>query len=81
MDVVNYVASQQAEGALSGLYASSTAPQAWRLVAGIGPLTRAELARGLEVTKRTASQSVAAMVTAGMASLRTSDGAIVRTDT
>ena len=71
----------QAEGALSGLYASSTAPLAWRLVAGIGPLTRAELARGLEVTKRTASQSVTAMVTAGMASLRTSDGAIVRTDT
>lgn len=71
----------QAEGALSGLYASSTAPLAWRLVAGIGPLTRAELARGLGVTKRTASQSVAAMVTANMVSLRTSDGAIVPTDT
>ncbi|WP_062344767.1 hypothetical protein [Novosphingobium sp. CCH12-A3] len=71
----------QAEGALSGLYASSTAPLAWRLVAGIGPLTRAELARGLGVTKRTASQSVAAMVTASMVSLRTSDGAIVPTDT
>jgi hypothetical protein len=71
----------QAKRALSGLYASSTAPLAWRLVAGIGPLTRAELARGLGVTKRTASQSVAAMVTASMVSLRTSDGAIVPTDT
>ncbi len=71
----------QAEGALSGLYVSSTAPLAWRLVAGIGPLTRAELARGLGVTKRTASQSVAAMVTANMVSLRTSDSAIVPTDT
>jgi len=71
----------QAEGALSGLYASSTAPLAWRLVAGIGPLTRAELARGLGVTKRTASQSVAALATASMVSLRTSDGAIVPTDT
>ena len=75
------MAHLQAEGALSGLYASSTAPLAWRLVAGIGPLTRAELARGLGVTKRTASQSVAAMVTASMVSLRTSDGAIVPTDT
>jgi hypothetical protein len=71
----------RAEGGLSGLYASSTAPLAWRLVAGIGPITRAELARGLGVTKRTASQSVAAMVTANMVSLRTSDGAIVPTDT
>jgi hypothetical protein len=71
----------QAEEALSGLYASSTAPLAWRLVAGIGPVTRAELARGLGVTKRTASQSVAAMVTASMVSLRTSDGAIVPTET
>lgn len=63
------------------LYTSSTAPQAWRMIVSLGPLTRAELARGLGVTKRTASQSVAAMVTASMVSLRTSDGAIVPTDT
>lgn len=70
----------QAEGALSGLYASSTAPRAWRLVVGIGPLTRAELSRGLGVTKRTASKAVAAMVGAGMVTIRTAHGAIVPSD-
>jgi DNA-binding transcriptional ArsR family regulator len=62
---------------LSRLYASSTAPKAWRIIAGIGPLTRAELARGLGVTKRTASQSVAALQAAGMLHLRPGDGAII----
>ena len=41
---------------LAGLYASSQAPAVWQLIAGLGPLTRAELARGLGVTRRTASQ-------------------------
>jgi hypothetical protein len=30
---------------LAGLYASSQAPAVWRLISGLGPLTRAELAR------------------------------------
>lgn len=66
--------------ALSGLYASSTAPQAWRVVASLGPLNRAELARGLGVTKRTASQAVSAIEAAGLIRLRQGDGAVVLTD-
>lgn len=59
------------------LYASSTAPQAWRMIVGIGPLTRAELARGLGVTKRTASQSVSSLQDAGMLLLRETDSAMI----
>lgn len=59
------------------LYASSTAPQAWRMIVGIGPLTRAELARGLGVTKRTASQSVLSLQDAGMVLLRETDSAMI----
>ena len=59
------------------LYASSTAPQAWRMIVGIGPLTRAELARGLGVTKRTASQSVSSLQDAGMVLLRETDSAMI----
>jgi DNA-binding transcriptional ArsR family regulator len=66
-----------ADARLAGLYASSTAPQAWRLIVGLGPLTRAELARALGVTKRTASQSVKSLDDAGMVRLRQTDGAIV----
>jgi DNA-binding transcriptional ArsR family regulator len=62
---------------LSHLYASSTAPQALLIIVALGPLTRAELARGLGVTKRTASQSVAALEAEGMLHLRPSDGAII----
>ena len=47
----------RADERLSGLYASSRAPDAWHLLLGLGPLTRAELARALGVTKRTASQA------------------------
>lgn len=68
-----------ADAVLSDLYASSTAPQAWRMIAGLGPLTRAELARALGVTKRTSSQSVAALAEAGMVRLRQADGAIIPT--
>lgn len=59
------------------LYASSTAPQAWRMIVSLGPLTRAELARALGVTKRTASQSVSSLQEAGMVRLRETDSAMV----
>ena len=49
---------------LSGRYASSRAPDAWGLLLGLGPLTRAELARALDVTARTASQIALALVEA-----------------
>lgn len=62
-----------AEGALSGLYASSRAPDAWQLLLGLGPLTRAELARALSVTRRTASQAAVALEKAGLATLRPGD--------
>ena len=61
---------------LSGLYASSRAPDAWRLLLGLGPLTRAELARGLGVTKRTASQAAQALLKADLADLWPGDGAL-----
>lgn len=47
--------------------ASSRALDSWRLLIGLGPLTRAELARGLGVTKRTASQAALVLETAGLA--------------
>lgn len=59
------------------LYASSTAPQAWRMIVSLGPLTRAELARSLGVTKRTASQSVLSLQEAGMVGLREIDSAML----
>ena len=62
---------------LASRYASSRARDAWRLVFGMGPLTRAELARCLGVTKRTASMAVAALEAAGLATLRQSDNAVV----
>jgi DNA-binding transcriptional ArsR family regulator len=62
---------------LAGLYASSNTPRAWRMIASLGPLTRSELARGLSVTKRTASQSVGVLQTAGLVILRPSDRAIL----
>ncbi|WP_458732844.1 MarR family transcriptional regulator [Sphingobium xenophagum] len=49
---------------LSGRYASSRAPGAWGLLLGLGALTRAELARALDVTARTASQIALALVEA-----------------
>jgi hypothetical protein len=67
----------RADEVLSGLYASSTAPQTWRMIVSLGPLSRAELARGLGVTKRTASQSVASLQEASMALRRQTDGAIL----
>lgn len=65
-----------ADSRLSGLYASSRAPDAWGLLLGLGPLTRAEVARALKVTKRTASQSAQALIKADLVGLRPGDGAL-----
>lgn len=61
---------------LAGLYASSQAPAVWQLIAGLGPLTRAELARALDVTRRTASQAATALHKADLATLRYGDHAL-----
>lgn len=45
---------------------SSRARDVWLLLAGLGPLTRAEIARALDVTKRTASQAAATLEEAGL---------------
>lgn len=52
---------------LADLYASSQAPAMWQLISGLGPLTRAELARALGVTRRTASQAAQALEKADLA--------------
>lgn len=61
---------------LAGLYASSQAPAVWQLIIGLGPLTRAELARALGVTRRTASQAATALEKADLATLRPGDHAL-----
>lgn len=61
---------------LAELYASSQAPAMWQLIGGLGPLTRAELARALGVTRRTASQAAQALEKAGLAALRPGDHAL-----
>lgn len=61
---------------LRGLYASSHAPHAWQLISALGPLTRAELARALDVTPRTASQAVIALENANLVRLRPADKVI-----
>lgn len=48
----------------------------WRLISGLGPLTRAELARALGVTRRTASQAATALEKADLATLRPGDHAL-----
>ena len=68
-----------ADARLSGLYASSRAPDAWRLLLGLDPLTRAELARALGVTKRTASQAALALIEAGIGTMRDTDSVLVAT--
>jgi hypothetical protein len=66
-----------AEERLSGLYASSRASDAWRLLLGLGPLTRAEIGRALGVTSRTASLAAIALTDADLVALRAHDGALV----
>ena len=70
----------RADESLARLYASSRAPDAWCLLLGLGPLTRAELARALGVTKRTASQAALALEQAGLIELRAGDAALVVRD-
>lgn len=65
------------EERLAGLYASSQAPAMWQLISALGPLTRAELARALGVTRRTASQAALALEKADLAALRPRDHALV----
>lgn len=48
----------------------------WQLISGLGPLTRAELARALGVTRRTASQAARALEKADLAALRPGDHAL-----
>ena len=62
---------------LRALYASSHARQAWQLISALGPLTRAELARALDVTPRTASQAVVALENANLVRLRPADKVIL----
>ena len=62
---------------LRGLYASSHAPHVWQLISALGPLTRAELARALEVTPRTASLAVVALESANLVRLRPADKVIL----
>ena len=64
------------EERLADLYASSQAPAMWQLIGALGPLTRAELARALGVTRRTASQAAQALEKADLASLRPGDHAL-----
>lgn len=46
------------------------------LLLGLGPLTRAEIARALDVTPRTASHCADALVEAGLAVFREHDRAL-----
>ena len=61
---------------LAGRYASSQAPAVWHLIVGLGPLTRAELARALGVTRRTTSQAATELQKADLATLRPGDHAL-----
>ena len=67
----------RADQRLSNLYASSSARDAWYLLVGLGPLTRAELARILDVTKRTASQAVAVLERSQLVKLRSGDNVVL----
>lgn len=62
---------------LAHLYASSRATDAWMLLLGLGPLTRAELTRALDCTKRTASQAAAALESVGLVEIRADDSALI----
>lgn len=76
--VLKIVREMVARGAdyLDNLYASLQAPAVWHLICGFGPLTRAELARALGVTRRTASQAAMVLEKADLATLRPEDRAL-----
>ena len=63
--------------ALEGIYASSHAGACHRLVAGLSPLSRAELARALGVTARTASLAVERLRERRLTKLRPGDGHVM----
>ena len=67
------------EERLASLYASSRTRDVWHLVIGLGPLTRAEVARGLRVTKRTASQAAEALVEAKLIAVLHGDAVLIAT--
>jgi hypothetical protein len=66
----------EAASRLSGRYASSRASDAFALLLGLGPLTRAEIARALDVTPRTGSHCAEALAEAGLAMFRQHDRAL-----
>lgn len=70
----------EARSRLAGRYASSRASGAFALLLGLGPLTRAEIARALDVTPRTASHCADALVEAGLAVFREHDRALALND-
>ena len=65
------------EAELAQLNASSQAPATWRLLCALGPCTRAELARALGVTRRTASQAATTLENIGLVQLRAGDNAVL----
>jgi len=64
---------------LERLSASPATQRAWRIAVSLSPLTRAELARALERTKRTSSLATERLIEAGLVRLRHEDGALTLT--
>ena len=69
--------AERAREVADGLYASSHAARCLRLLAGLAPLSRAELARAMGVTARTASLAVQHLEARGLAELRLGDAMVV----
>lgn len=70
-------ASVCAQSVSARFNASSHAAAGYRLVAGLGPLTRVEIARALGVSARTASLSVAKLEALSLVTLRARDKAVI----
>lgn len=64
---------------LAARYSSSQALRCWRALVGLGPMTRAEIARALGVTKRTSSQASDVLEGAGLAQIQGRYGALALT--
>jgi len=75
---LDHVVRAEALGAerLADRNSSSQALNCWRLLVGLGPMTRAETARALGVTKRTASQAGDVLQAADLAQLQGRYGAL-----
>lgn len=63
-------AYKAAQAELGDLYSSSRAFDAWRFAYGIGPVSRLEIARALDVTPKTAYAATSVLVERGLAMLR-----------